>query len=61
MASDVLQVSIMTYSGTFGTNGIPVVSVSAMGTGSATVQVCNAGANALSGSLKITFWVLRQS
>ena len=29
-ASDVIQVAIMTYSGTFGTNGIPTVAVSAI-------------------------------
>ena len=61
VASDVIQVAIMTYSGTFGTNGIPTVSVSAIGSGSATVQLCNAGTGALSGTLKIAFWLLRQS
>ena len=61
VASDVIQVAIMKYTGTFGTHGIPVVSVSAIGTGSATVQVCNAGSNSLAGTLKISFWLLRQS
>ena len=60
-ASDVIQVAIMTYSGTFGTNGIPTVAVSAIGGGSCTVQVCNAGTGGLSGTLKISFWVLKQS
>merc|ERR1712205_218712 len=49
LASDVIQVSIMTYSGTPGTNGIPAVSVSAISNNAATIQVCNAGGNALSG------------
>ena len=60
-ASDVIQVSIQKYSGTFGSNGIPAVSVSAISNGAATVVVCNAGAQSLSGTLKISFWVLKQS
>ena len=60
-ASDVIQVSIQKYSGTFGSNGIPAVSVSAISNGAATVVVCNAGAQSLSGTLEISFWVLKQS
>ena len=49
----------MSYSGTYGTNGIPTVAVSGTVEGSATVQVCNGGTGNLAGVLKIAFLVLK--
>ena len=59
-ATDVVQIAINAYSGTFGANGIPTVAISAISAGSVTIQVCNMGSNALSGTLQINFVVLKQ-
>jgi hypothetical protein len=57
--TSIVQVSIMSYSGTYGTNGIPTVAISATGEGSATIQICNGGSGNLNGVLKIAFLVLK--
>lgn len=57
-SSSVVLVSILNYSGTYATNGFPVVSVQSVGTGSCVICVSNVhAANALSGVLKIGFQV----
>ncbi len=60
LSTDLVQINIMAYSGTYGTNGIPTVAVSALSVGSCTVQICNAGSGNLAGTLKLAFWVLKQ-
>lgn len=59
LAGSVVNVSLGAYSGTFGTNGSPIVTFSAVGAGSFTVLIYNAhAANALAGTLKISYSVL---
>ena len=56
VAASVVNVSLGTYSGTFGTNGTPLVSVPTVAAGSFSITIYNAHAsNALSGTLKIHF------
>lgn len=55
-AASAVVLSLGAYSGTFGTNGTPIVSVSAVAAGSFDVKIFNAHAtNALSGTLKLHF------
>lgn len=59
LSTSVVVVSVGNYAGTFGTNGFPLVTVSAVSAGSFAVTVVNAApTNALSGALKIHFAVL---
>ena len=58
-ATSIVQVSIMSYSGTYGTDGIPTVAISATDDGAATIQICNGGSSNLNGVLKIAFLVLK--
>jgi len=56
--SSVVLASIGDYSGTYGTNGIPLLYVDSISNGSFSIRVYNAGAsNALNGTLKIKFIV----
>jgi hypothetical protein len=59
--SDIIQVTLGTYSGTMVTNGLPVLlPVSILGAGSFAIQIVNLhGVNALNGTLKIWFSVLK--
>lgn len=57
--SSVVLANVVDYAGTFGTNGLPVVSVDAIGDGQFDIVVMNAGSTALSGVLKIGFLVIR--
>lgn len=58
-ASSVVLVSVADYSGTYGTNGIPVVSVDTIGAGSFKVDLTNThGTNALNGIVKIAYLVV---
>lgn len=58
-ATSVILVSINNYSGTIDTNGIPQVIVSNKGAGTYDIIVSNShGANALSGTLEISYLVL---
>ena len=57
-ASSVVLANICNYSGTYETNGIPVVAVSTVAAGSFKIEVSNAhSSNALSGILSIAFLV----
>ena len=57
-APSVVLVSVAHYSGTYSTNGLPNITVSSVASGSCTVNVINChSANALSGTLKISFLV----
>lgn len=59
-ATDRVLVNIVDYSGTYATNGNPVVSVDTIGAGSFKIVIVNThSANALSGVLKIAFVVLK--
>jgi hypothetical protein len=59
-ATDKVIACITNYAGTFGTNGIPVISVGTVADGSFVVRVSNThSANALSGAIKISFVVLK--
>jgi len=56
--SSVVLASIGDYSGTYHTNGIPMLYVDSISNGSFSIRVYNAGAsNALNGTLKIKFIV----
>lgn len=56
IAASAVNVTLGAYSGTFGTNGTPIVTCSAVGAGSFAVTIYNAHAsNALAGTLKINF------
>lgn len=59
-STDKILVSLNSYAGTYGTNGIPVVSVGTVANGSFVIRVSNAHAtNALSGAVEISFVILR--
>ena len=67
-ASTAVFVSMGTYSGNLiitnpvSANGLPMVSVSALSSGSFTIQVCNGhSSRALSGTLKVNFNLLQQA
>jgi hypothetical protein len=57
-ATSAIVVSISDYSGTYVTNGIPVVSVDNVTAGTFDIILTNVGANALGGTLNISFAVL---
>jgi hypothetical protein len=55
-ADSIVLVSICNYTGTYVTNGIPIVSVNNCVAGTSfDIKIVNAGANALGGVLKIGF------
>ena len=59
VAGSVVGVTVGNYAGTYGTNGIPLATVSAISAGSFDVTIINGHAlNALSGVLKLNFTVL---
>lgn len=59
LAGSAVLVSIVDYSGTYGTNGIPVVSVDSIAAGSFKIDLSNVhGTNALAGVVKISFLVV---
>src|SRR5882724_10538348 len=58
-ANSVVIVNLVNYSGTYATNGFPVVTVDTIAAGSFVIKISNVhAANALSGVLKIGFHVL---
>ena len=58
-ADSVILVGIVNYAGTFVTNGIPIVAVNNRVAGTSfDIKIVNAGANSLSGVLKIGFQLL---
>jgi hypothetical protein len=58
-ADSVVLVNIVNYTGTYVTNGIPLVMVNNCVAGTSfDIKIVNAGANALSGVLKIGFQIL---
>lgn len=58
-ASSVVIAQIVDYTGTYGTNGLPVVSVDSVASGSFKINTSNvAPTNALSGVLKIAFIIV---
>lgn len=55
LSTSIVNASIIGYSGTFTTNGLPVVAVSAVANGSFKINIMNCHAtNALAGTLKIS-------
>jgi len=57
--SKAIIVSILDYSGTYGADGTPVVSLDNRGSGTVDVIITNShGTNALNGALKISFLIL---
>lgn len=55
-ADSVILLGIVNYSGTYVTNGIPIVSVNNRVAGTSfDIKITNAGANAFAGILKIGF------
>lgn len=59
-AGSVVLVALGDYSGTIVTNGIPQVNADAVAAGSCTINISNShGANALNGTLKLHFVVIR--
>ena len=59
-ATDKILATITNYAGTYSTNGIPVIAVGKVASGSFVINVSNVhAANALSGALKISFVVLK--
>ena len=59
VAASVVSVTVGNYAGTYGTNGIPLATVSAVAAGSFNVTIVNAHAsNALSGALKLNYSAL---
>jgi hypothetical protein len=59
LATSVPLLTILNYAGTYGTNGLPQVTVSAVSAGSFAITIVNcAPTNALSGALKIGFAVV---
>lgn len=57
-SSSVVLVCVGQYSGTFGTNGFPVVNVASVAAGSFSITIYNAGSNSLNGTIQIHFAVL---
>jgi hypothetical protein len=58
-ADSVVLVGIVNYAGTYVTNGIPIVSANNCVAGTSfDIKLTNAGANSLSGVLKIGFQIL---
>lgn len=59
-STDKILATITNYAGAYSTNGIPIVSVGTIASGSFVINVSNVHAsNALSGALKISFVVLK--
>lgn len=59
LSTSVVVASLVNYGGTLVTNGIPVVTVSAIAAGSFDIKITNAHAsNALSGVMKISYIVV---
>lgn len=58
LANSTVHVTLVSYSGTPLTNGIPIISVSAVALGSATVTISNYGANALNGTFTLFYSVV---
>jgi hypothetical protein len=59
VAGAFVQVSVVDYSGTFTTNGLPIVAADTVTTGSFDIILANAhGANALSGTVGILFEII---
>jgi hypothetical protein len=56
-ATSNVHATVANYSGTLGTNGIPIVSVGTIAAGSFVVNITNASSNALNGVLKIGYTV----
>jgi hypothetical protein len=55
-ASNTCMASIVSYSGTFGTNGIPVINGATVGAGTITLSIGNANAtNAFNGTVVVAF------
>merc|ERR1711865_1326565 len=54
-STSVVLASVSGYTGTLGTNGIPAIVVASIGSGSATLTVCNTGSNALAGVLTFNY------
>lgn len=58
-ASSRVYASVVSYSGTYATNGLPCVNVGSIASGSFAIQLFNAhGTNALSGTVSISFLVV---
>jgi len=57
-SSSYVFLQLVSYSGTIYTNGIPLLTVSNITSGSFQINILNAGANALNGSLVITYLVV---
>lgn len=52
-----VHLEITNYSGTYGTNGIPIITVSGLAANSFDINLLNVGSNALSGTLNISFFL----
>ncbi len=57
-ATSVVQVSVVDYSGTFSTNGLPQVAADTRAAGSCDIVLMNAGTNALNGIVKIAYLIV---
>lgn len=58
LASSQIMLTLVSYSGTPLTNGVPVLTVSGVGAGTANINVTNYGANALSGTLVFNYMIV---
>ena len=56
-ATSVVHAMVSSYTGTFGTNGIPTIVVTSVTNGAATLIVCNNGASALDGAITFNYVV----
>lgn len=55
LATSIVHASILTYSGTFGTAGTPIITVYAVGAGTFNIAIANVGGAALNGTFTIGF------
>jgi len=57
LTTSYVQLQLVSYAGTYYTNGVPLLTVSAIGSGSFNVTIANAGVNALSGVLVFNYTI----
>ncbi len=56
-SQSIVQATIVNYTGTYATNGFPIVNINNIAAGSFQVTLCNIGAMALNGVLKIAYTI----
>lgn len=58
LSTSFVQLQLVSYAGTYGTNGVPLLAVSSVSAGSFNITIANASANALNGALVIYYHLI---